>query len=330
MKHNKNLIKDIEKLQKIEQQLYDELKKISNHTPEPIKCASGFSGPNKEGNCVAYWSPNCGLECHKKKCADSGGKWIKKDFWSNPYTCRPSGHETRSTEMKENEEKKKKIMEKINEISKIRINLYQRLKDKFNYRRLGLKRNYGNLKDKAQLLYNTEKKMNAIKKEINSRKKMLETKVRVVEVNEKLLEDEIINKSVLKIMLYISFFTVLAILLGKVPAIPIALTYLLVIVVFSVGLFKILKMKYYQYAEDGLYRKDYYYLGNTNNNSVVLYNKNQEDNADIGNVLAGLGDDYSSIMDGKLLDTTVVKFDAYENFTPGANDIKYTGNASSV
>ena len=89
-------------------------------------------------------------------------------------------------------------------------------------------------------------------------------------------------------MLYISFFTILAILLEKVPAIPKALIYLLLIIIFSVGLFKILRMKYYQYAEDGLYRKDYY-IGKTNNDSVVLYNKNQDESSDLGNVLGGLG-----------------------------------------
>jgi hypothetical protein len=405
MKHNKNFINDIEKLQKIEQKLYDQLKSIGDHKPKEIKCANGFSGPNKKGECVAYWNSKCGLQCHKKKCAASGGKWIPKNYMRNPYTCKPQTendygpkdkdyrgnvnktktgltcqrwdsqsphkHKFSSTknkndglennycrnpdnaetvwcyttdpkkrweycnipegdeELAKNEEKKKEIMKKINEISQIRINLYQQLKDKFNDKRVGLIRNYGNLKDKATILYNTEKKMNLIKKEINSKKHLLESKIRVVEINEKLLDEEIINKQVLKITFFICFLIILAILIGKIPVIPQALTYLLITTVLIVGTIRILKLKYYQYAEDGLYRKDYYYIGTNEPTSVVLNNnENSYESPDVSNVLGGLKDDYSAITDGRFTDNTVVEFDAYENFQP--NDLKYTGSVSSV
>ena len=328
MKHNKNFISDIEKLQKIEQKLYDKLKSIGDHKPKKIKCADGFSGPNDKGECIGFWSAKCGMECHKKKCAASGGKWIPKNYMTNPYTCKPSSEKSEK-DFSENEEKKKEIMRKINEISQIRINLYQQLKDKFNNKRFGLIRNYSNLKDKATILYNTEKKMNLIKKEINSKKHLLESKIRVIEINEKLLDEEIINKKVLKIIFFICFLIVLAILLGKIPAVPQALTYLLVTLILVFGTIRILKLKYYQYAEDGLYRKDYYYIGTNEPTSFVLNNnENSYESPDISNVLGGLKDDYSAITDGRFTDNTVVEFDAYENFQP--NDLKYTGSVSSV
>lgn len=328
MKNNKNFINDIEKLQKIEQQLYDQLKSIGEHKPKEIKCANGFSGPNEKGECIAFWSSKCGMQCHKKKCAASGGKWIPKYYWKNPYTCKPSSEKSEK-DFSENEEKKKEIMKKINEISQIRINLYHRLKDKFNNKTVGLMRNYGNLKDKATILYNTEKKMNLIKKEINSKKHLLESKMRVVEINEKLLEDEIINKKVLKIVFFVCFLIILAILIGKSSVIPQALTYLLITTVLIVGTIRILKLKYYQYAEDSLYRKDYYYIATKEPTSVVLNNnENSNESPDVSNVLGGLKDDYSAITDGRFIDNTVVEFDAYENFQP--NDLKYTGSVSSV
>lgn len=328
MKNNKNFINDIEKLQKIEQELYSELKSIGDHKPKEVTCASGFSGPNEKGECIAFWRPKCGMFCHKRRCAASGGKWIPKNYWSNPYTCKPSNKESQK-ELAQNEEKKKEIMKKINEISQIRINLYHRLKDKFNNKRVGLIRNYGNLKDKATILYNTEKKMNLIKKEINSKKHLLESKMRVVEINEKLLEDEIINKKVLKIVFFVCFLIVLAILLGKIPSVPEALSYLLVTLILVFGTIRILKLKYYQYAEDGLYRKDYYSIGKHSDNSVILNNnENTYISSDLNNVLGGLNDDYSALIDGKVSENTVVEFDAYENFQP--NDLKYTGSVSSL
>jgi len=331
MENNKNekrasFIEDIEKLQKIEQELYDKLKSIGTHTKEPVKCATGFSGPNKKGECTSYWSSDCDLDCHKRNCASSGGKWIEKNFWENPYTCKPQ-EKTGDRELSENRQEKLVIMKKINEISKLRLNLYQRLKNRYNDKYTNTLTKYSHIKDKVRLLYNTEKKMNEIKKEINKRKHLLENKIRVLEINDKLLEEEMINKKILKTVFTICILLVLAILVSRFPFIPKMFVYPFMVLILVIGLYKLIVIKYYQHAERGLHRLDYYSISKSGSDVVGL-NTDIEESSDLNNALAGLKDDYSSLTDGRIIDNTIVEFDEYEGFTP--NDMSYISPQSSV
>ena len=52
-----------------------------------VKCPEGYSGPDDNNKCIASWTPNCGEDCAKDRCAKANGKWIPLDYGSNPYTC---------------------------------------------------------------------------------------------------------------------------------------------------------------------------------------------------------------------------------------------------
>ena len=118
----------------------------------------------------------------------------------------------------------------------------------------------------------------------------------------------------------LSILLVLAILVSRFPFIPRMLIYPFMVLVLVVGFYKLIVIKYYQHAERGLHRLDYYSI-NKSGSGVIGLNTEKEESSDLNNALSGLKDDYSSLMDGRILDNTVVEFDEYEGF--GSNDMPY-------
>lgn len=51
-------------------------------------CAPGFIMGN-DGICRKGWSPDCGENCARQRCNNSGGTWVPADYRFSAYLCRP-------------------------------------------------------------------------------------------------------------------------------------------------------------------------------------------------------------------------------------------------
>ena len=305
-----SIMKDINNLQNIERELYNRLDEIGDSQPISITCPDGFDGPNKNGYCTASWKSTCGEECSKKKCKDGKGTFLDLDFRSNPYTCKPY-EETNEKEQRVNLEKKQDVMEKINEISKIRIGLYKTLGDLLKQSGDSFIQNSYYYKTKIQLLKKTEKEMNQIKQQINAKRGIMQEKAHIINLNKKMLREEIINKDIVKTIFLLCIYVIVLMVLSRSAPVLNPLISILVLVGLAYGIYKIGTVKYYQFAEKQLIDKNYFSLNEDDVESQNIGSMNEgSDMSDSGN-----GDSSEEMLErfNKGLDgETVVSFDSYE------------------
>ena len=315
-----SIMKDIDSLQNVERELYNRLDDIGESQPKPITCPDGFNGPNKNGYCTASWKSTCGEECHKKKCTDVSGNFLDLDFTTKPYTCKPY-EETNEREQRANLEKKKDVMKKINEVSKIRISLYKTLSDLLKQSGNSFIQNSYYYKTKLDLLKKTEQEMNTIKQQINSKRGIMQEKAHIINLNKKMLHEEILNKKIVKIIFLMCLYVVALMLLSNVAPVLNPLIGILVVSGLAYGIYKIGNMKYYQFAEKQLRDKNYFTLTEDDVESQNIGSMNDgspmgETAQASGNCSAGGNGSNSEEMLEKfnkgLNGETVVSFDSYE------------------
>lgn len=304
-----SIMNDIENLQNIERELYNRLDEIGDSQPKPITCPDGFNGPNKNGYCTASWKSTCGEECFKKKCNDGKGKFLDLDFRNNPYTCKPY-EETNEKEQHANLENKRDIMKKINEISKIRTNLYRTVNDTFKQSGSSFIQNLYYYKTKLQLLKKTEKEMNEIKQQINSKRGIMQEKAHIINLNKKMLHEEIINKDIVKTIFLLCVYVIVLMLLSRAAPVLNPLISILVVGGLAYCMYKIGTVKYYQLAEKQLRDKNYFTLNEDDIESQSIGSMNEGSDMD-DSVNSNSSEEMLERFNKGLGGETVVSFDSY-------------------
>ena len=316
-----SILEDISKLQLIEKELYEQLKdntydeKITkkgldyrghqNKTTGGLTCQKWTSQtPHIHTNTPDKY-PNAGLGDNNycRNPDDAKTIWCyttdKDKRWDY---CNPISQKSEKT----------KILNRINELSQIRINLYQQLQETIQNKSTIKNKNINILGDKHIIVNNTERKMNKIKKQLNKRKETLNTKIRIIEINDDLLKNQTNDKNVVKIIFITVAVIVLAMLLTRLPFFPSALSQLIVVIALVVCIGYVLSIKYYEFSERNLENENFYRTtggdNNNLNNDIIFHNNKNKHINNVNKVNEIVNHQYAGLTKGAFSSDASVRF----------------------
>jgi hypothetical protein len=127
------------------------------------------------------------------------------------------------------------IIEKMNQLSNMRINLYQTLSGVNNYYQNALYSSQGTLKEQTAAIYIVENELNAAKRRLDVLNMEKNNKIRLVEINNYYGDKYAEHGSLMKIVIYMLVPVIILAILYNNSIIPAPIYYILVIIVAAIG-----------------------------------------------------------------------------------------------
>lgn len=138
-------------------------------------------------------------------------------------------------------DEKKKIIDKINNISKMRVNLYQTLNGVNSFYQNALEKSKSTLKEQSAAIDIVEKELNMAKKRLQTMEEERNNKIRMVEINNYYGERYAEHASLMKIIIIMLVPVLLLTILRNQGFLPIEVYFVLIVIIGVIGGVNILK-----------------------------------------------------------------------------------------
>ncbi len=132
-------------------------------------------------------------------------------------------------------QQQKEIVQKMNQISNMRINLYQTLSGVNNYYQNALNSSQGTLKEQTAAIYIVENELNNAKRRLEALDVEKMNKVRLVEINNYYGDKYAEHGSLMKIIIFTLIPVIILALLNRSGILPAIIYYILVIIIAAIG-----------------------------------------------------------------------------------------------
>ena len=132
-------------------------------------------------------------------------------------------------------EQQQKIVEKMNQLSNMRINLYQTLSGVNNYYQNALTSSQGTLKDQTTAIYIVESELNQSKRRLELLNAEKSNKVRLVEINNYYGDKYAEHGNLMKIIIFTLVPIIILALLNNKDILPNSIYYILVVIIALIG-----------------------------------------------------------------------------------------------
>lgn len=132
-------------------------------------------------------------------------------------------------------DEQKKIIEKMNQLSNMRINLYQTLSGLNNYYKNTLNLSIGTLKDQEIAIKIVESELNKAKTRLQLLQEEKNNKVRLVEINTYFGDKYVEHAQLMKIIIYILIPVIILAILNNKEILPTSIYYILISIIAFIG-----------------------------------------------------------------------------------------------
>jgi hypothetical protein len=127
------------------------------------------------------------------------------------------------------------IIKKINDISNMRINLYQTLSNVNNYFSTTLSNSRGTLSEQTTAIGIVENELNKSKERLSSLEEEKNNKIRLIEINNYFGEKYAEHSDLMKIIVYVLFPVLILAILNKKGFLPDTFYYILIVIIIVIG-----------------------------------------------------------------------------------------------
>ena len=127
------------------------------------------------------------------------------------------------------------IVQKMNQLSNMRINLYQTLSGVNNYYENALNSSQGTLKEQTVAIYIVENELNSAKKRLEALDIEKMNKIRLVEINNYYGDKYVEHGNLMKIIIFTLVPVIILAILNKNSILPNTIYYILVIIIAAIG-----------------------------------------------------------------------------------------------
>jgi hypothetical protein len=139
------------------------------------------------------------------------------------------------TDMNLTPQQQQKIIEKMNQLTKMRINLYQTLSGVNNFFDSALKSSVGTLKDQSTAIRIVEDELNTSKKRLELLKAEKNNKIRLVEINDYYGDKYAEHSQLMKIIIFTLVPVIILSILNNKGILPNTIYYILIVIVSFIG-----------------------------------------------------------------------------------------------
>jgi hypothetical protein len=132
-------------------------------------------------------------------------------------------------------QQQQQLVEKMNQLSNMRINLYQTLSGVNNYYQNALNSSQGTLKEQTAAIYIVENELNTAKRRLEALDMEKINKVRLVEINNYYGDKYVEHGNLMKIIIFTLIPVIILAIINKSGILPDTIYYILVIIVAAIG-----------------------------------------------------------------------------------------------
>ena len=132
-------------------------------------------------------------------------------------------------------QQQQEIVQKMNQLSNMRINLYQTLSGVNNYYQNALNSSQGTLKEQTVAIYIVENELNSAKKRLEALDVEKMNKIRLVEINNYYGDKYVEHGNLMKIIIFTLVPVIILAILNKNSILPNTIYYILVIIIAALG-----------------------------------------------------------------------------------------------
>ena len=132
-------------------------------------------------------------------------------------------------------QQQQEIVQKMNQLSNMRINLYQTLSGVNNYYQNALNSSQGTLKEQTAAIYIVENELNSAKKRLEALDVEKMNKIRLVEINNYYGDKYVEHGNLMKIIIFTLVPVIILAILNKNSILPNTIYYILVIIIAAIG-----------------------------------------------------------------------------------------------
>ena len=132
-------------------------------------------------------------------------------------------------------QQQQQIIEKMNQLSNMRINLYQTLSGVNNYYEKALYSSQGTLKEQTAAIYIVESELNTAKRRLDALSTEKNNKIRLVEINNYYGDKYVEHGNLMKIIIFMLVPIIILAILNNNGILPNAIYYILIIIIAAIG-----------------------------------------------------------------------------------------------
>jgi hypothetical protein len=154
-------------------------------------------------------------------------------------------------------EQQEQILNKINQVTTMRINLYQALGNINGFFQNALKTSYGTLKDQSVAINIVEEELNRMKQNLSTLQEEKNNKLRIVEINTYFGEKYAEHAQLMKIVIFTLIPVIILALIYRSGILPPAIYYILLCIIAAVGGYYFWKRMASIVTRDNMYYSEY-------------------------------------------------------------------------
>lgn len=132
-------------------------------------------------------------------------------------------------------QQQQQIVEKMNQLSNMRINLYQTLSGVNSYYQNALSSSQGTLKEQTAAIYIVENELNTAKKRLEALDMEKTNKIRLVEINNYYGDKYVEHGNLMKIIIFTLVPVIILAIINKSGILPDTIYYILVMIIAAIG-----------------------------------------------------------------------------------------------
>jgi hypothetical protein len=243
-----HILKNIEQLQQVEKELYKELQSASAAGASATGPSTSASGPSTSGPGVAGASAG-------PSAASETGPGVAGSLPTQNITA---------------------IINKINQISQVRMSLYKSLNDSYKSLQTTVNTKRSELVELLTVVSVVEEELNNAKTQLNQLYEIKNNKMRMVEINTYYGKKYKAQASVMKLFILVGTILLILLLLWKKSLLPTALTNVLIGIVIAVGGFFIIRRILDIYWRDNMNFDSYSWFYNPHISVPTVYDYNKQ------------------------------------------------------
>lgn len=168
------------------------------------------------------------------------------------------------------------IINQINDLSKARINLFDTLRDLYQFAQDNVNKNRTELVDKMTVAKVMETQLNNMKQMMNELEQIKNNKLRMVQINTYYGKQYQAQTELMKLIIKICIVIIVLITVSKMNIIPSGLINLLIVIVIGIGAFLIFRKIYDLAARDNMDFDRYHTLPMESDNLATTYDYDKD------------------------------------------------------
>lgn len=157
------------------------------------------------------------------------------------------------------------IVKKINDISNMRINLYQTLSNVNNYFSTTLSNSRGTLSEQTAAIGIVENELNKSKNKLRVMKEEKNNKIRLIEINNYFGEKYAEHSNLMKIIVCVLFPVLILAILNKKGFLPNIIYYILIVIIIVIGSILFFRRLFSIWSRDSMNYQEYNWAFDPNN-----------------------------------------------------------------